>query len=164
MDGKKKIYYKPQRLKGFEYKGTYCYSLTICTFERIKYFKNKKIVRFVESNLTKTAGGLGFDIICYCFMPEHLHLLIQGKNDDSDLRKFVKQLKQTTGYELKKKTKRELWQKSFYDHITRGEEDLYNISRYILENPLRKSLVNDYREYPYSWCKYFDVKTGDPYL
>lgn len=128
------------------------------------FFVKEKIVRFVESKLVGISMDFDFDIICYCFMPDHLHILTQGKNDDSDLKIYMKHFKQSTGYEFKKKTNRQLWQNSYYDHIIRGDEDLYNISRYILENPLRKGLVKDYREYPYSWCKYFDVRTGEPYL
>jgi putative transposase len=87
MNNKDKIHkqYKPQRLKGFDYKGTFCYSITICTDNKSLFFVTEKTVRFIESSLSEIAKNFEFDIICYCFMPDHLHLLIQGKNDDSDL-------------------------------------------------------------------------------
>jgi len=156
--------FTPKRLKEFDYMGSYCYSLTICTYNRTHFFKAEKIVRFVESILVETSKNFQFDIICYCFMPDHLHCIVQGKDDKSDLHKFIKNFKQITGYRFKQKANKQLWQTSYYDHVIRHDENLYNASKYIIENPLRKGLVKDSRDYPYSWCKYFDVRIGDAYL
>ena len=43
-----------------------------------------------------------------------------------------------------------LWQKNFYDHIVRKEESLLKIAEYIVDNPVRKELVSEWEEYPYS--------------
>ncbi len=94
-------------------------------------------------------------------MLDHLHLLISGLNESSDMKGFIKNFKQKTGYAFKQKTGRKLWQRSFYDHILRDEEETYDIGKYILENPVRKGIVEDYRDYPFSWCKYFELKDGD---
>jgi len=29
-----------------------------------------------------------------------------------------------------------VWQRNYYDHVIRSDEDLYNIRKYIIENPL----------------------------
>ena len=29
-----------------------------------------------------------------------------------------------------------IWQRSFYDHVIRNEQDYYEIAKYIVENPL----------------------------
>ncbi len=42
-----------------------------------------------------------------------------------------------------------LWQKSFYDHVIRKEEDLNSIAGYIFNNPVRKELVENYEDYPF---------------
>jgi REP element-mobilizing transposase RayT len=41
-----------------------------------------------------------------------------------------------------------LWQKAFYDHALRKDEDVQNIARYIVANPLRAGLVKNIGEYP----------------
>jgi len=38
-----------------------------------------------------------------------------------------------------------------YDHVLRKEESIEGVARYILDNPVRKGLVSDYKEYPFSW-------------
>jgi len=43
-----------------------------------------------------------------------------------------------------------LWQPSFYDHVLRNDEDLPAVARYILNNPVRKGLVDHYTEYVFS--------------
>lgn len=82
-------------------------------------------------------------------MPDHAHLLLGGE-DGSDLIRMIKQFKQLTGYRFKKGTGKNLWQKSYYDHILRKEEDVTKVVRYILENPVRKGLVKHPEEYPFS--------------
>ena len=43
-----------------------------------------------------------------------------------------------------------LWQKGYYDHIVRREEDLRKITEYILANPVRKGLIDDYTAYEFN--------------
>jgi len=47
-------------------------------------------------------------------------------------------------------TGKRLWQRSYYDHIVRKVESLEEICEYILDNPVRKGLVKNCQEYPYS--------------
>lgn len=42
-----------------------------------------------------------------------------------------------------------LWQKSYYDHVLRQEEDLQAVARYIWANPVRANLVQNTNDYPY---------------
>jgi REP element-mobilizing transposase RayT len=80
-------------------------------------------------------------------MPDHLHLLIEGKDDNSDSRRFISSYKQSTGFYYKKKTGQPLWQVNYYEHVLRREEDTMSVARYILNNPVRKELVDDFRKY-----------------
>ncbi len=47
-----------------------------------------------------------------------------------------------------------LWQKSYYDHVLRHDENLAHVVRYVLENPVRAGLVESFDEYPYAWSAY----------
>jgi REP element-mobilizing transposase RayT len=42
------------------------------------------------------------------------------------------------------------WQSNFYDHVIRKDESLLEICLYILNNPVRKGMVSNWGEYPYS--------------
>ncbi|MEQ8169312.1 MAG: transposase [Candidatus Eremiobacterota bacterium] len=151
--------YGRQRLKDFNYIGTGCYFLTICTDNKKSIFISPEIVNDVKEILFQNAEKYRFDIICFCFMPDHLHILTQGTHDESDLGKFISAFKQKTGFDYKKKNGIILWQKSYYDRIVRKYEDIDNICRYIIKNPVRRGIVKDYKGYNFSWCKYFSVQS-----
>jgi hypothetical protein len=68
---------------------------------------------------------------------------------------FVNQFKgKSTAIAWKYGIKRNLWQKRWYDHILRRNQDVRKSGEYILNNPVRRGLVEDWHEYPY--CGYLD--------
>jgi len=142
---------KRPRLKSFDYTGTHAYFITILTKNHASYFKDAEVVNRISKMLIEIAGDKRFKILTYCFMPDHLHLLLVGEDDRSNLKKFVSFFKQKSGYWFKKIFKEDLWHISYYDHVLRKEESIEDIARYILDNPVRKGLVSDYKEYPFSW-------------
>ncbi len=52
---------------------------------------------------------------------------------------------------------RPFWQRSFYDHALRTDEDLVHTARYVLANPVRAGLVHDFRDYPLCGSLEFDL-------
>jgi putative transposase len=157
------IKYKPKpHLKDFDYCGPYRYFITICANNKKNVFANNdhlvnKLIGFLE----QAGEKLFFTIWVYCFMPDHLHILVEGRNVHSDLKKFVKDFKQRTGYWYKHKgssAENKLWQSGYYEHVLRKEEDTNEILRYILNNPVRKGLVMNHLDYNYSGSLVMDVK------
>jgi putative transposase len=69
-------------------------------------------------------------IHAYCFMPDHLHLLIQIPEAKS-LEKFVRLFKQLSGYLLKQTDGLPVWQVSYHDRILRRDETLHDVAAYI---------------------------------
>jgi len=68
---------------------------------------------------------------------------------------FVNQFKgKSTTIAWKYGIKGSVWQKRWYDHILRKDEDVGKIGQYILNNPVRRGLVEDWYEYTY--CGYLD--------
>ena len=141
---------KRPRLKDFDYRGTYAYFITILTNDRAIYFREPTVVKGIINILNETAILEKFKVLAYCFMPDHLHLLVIGQDDRSNAKKFVSLFKQKSGYWFKKDYNENLWHISYYDHILRKEESIEGVASYILENPVRKGFVSDYRGYPFS--------------
>ena len=42
-----------------------------------------------------------------------------------------------------------IWQAGYYDHAIRKDEDIVNIARYIIANPIRAGLVKKVGDYPH---------------
>jgi REP element-mobilizing transposase RayT len=82
-------------------------------------------------------------------MPDHAHALVEGLTAASDLRMFVKSVKESSGRAYFRRAGHSLWQEGYYEHVLRGEDDALGIARYIVANPVRAGIVDDPLEYPY---------------
>jgi len=101
-----------------------------------------------------------FDLICYCLMPNHFHLLIQQKTD-LPISKLV--LKFGTGYSMyfNKKNDRvgSLFQDAFKAVRIENNEQLLWTSLYIHENPKKSGLVKKPADYKWSsFSEYINPK------
>jgi putative transposase len=136
------------RLRDFDYRGRYAYFLTFCTRERRAVFRDASVASMVVEQILRAARRFEFEVLAYCLMPDHVHLLVHGRSERSDLHRFVKRAKQSSGQIYAHAAQQPLWQDSYYDHVVRPEENLAGIARYIIENPVRAGLVTspfDYR-------------------
>ena len=98
-----------------------------------------------------------FDIVAYCFMPDHLHLVLTGGKEKSNLFKFVTSYKQTTGYKFKQKFGFSFWATSFYDRVLRENEKMKYVGQYVLLNPVKANLVESIKDYPYVGSFIYDL-------
>ena len=152
-----KKFAKRTRLSNFNYQGTYAYSITITTDYRKNFFSDYQNVDLVLPILKRSCEEFYFQIYVYCFMPDHLHILLKGEGYEAELKKCVNNFKQKSGFVFKQKNKCNLWQPSYYDHILRKDEDLLTVARYILLNPVRKGLVHNFKEYSFSGSQVFQI-------
>jgi putative transposase len=149
---------RPARLKTFCYVGLHRYSLTFCTDWKRPLFADPAAVELVLSQFLRVTGKEQFSIITYCFMPDHVHLLIEGLREDSDARKFITKAKQCSAHAYAWKFGARLWQPFGYEHVLRDDEDVIKIARYILANPVRAGLVATVLEYPFVGSQAYDLK------
>ena len=140
---------RPPRIRGFAYIGVYRYFLTFCTFKRRRFFVSSATVSRTLAQFRKTCAEEGFEILAYCFMPDHAHLLVEGLEDRSDLRHFSKLAKQRSGSVHARQVGEPLWQEGYYDRVLRDGDDILMVARYLMNNPIRAGLVARVTDYPY---------------
>nr|VFK23596.1 MAG: REP element-mobilizing transposase RayT [Candidatus Kentron sp. LPFa]VFK35468.1 MAG: REP element-mobilizing transposase RayT [Candidatus Kentron sp. LPFa] len=89
-------------------------------------------------------------MLSWVLMPDHAHWLIQLGEKDS-LSGVANRLKSASARLVNRALGKRgaLWQRSFYDHALRSEEDLRKIARYIVANPVRAGLVERVGGYPF---------------
>ena len=138
------------RLAAFDYIGAWRYSLTYCCEDRAERFRDPAIVGVALTQLQRACDREGFDLLAYCLMPDHAHLLLAGREPTSDLRRFIKLSKQLTEHAVRRLTGEPLWQASAWDHVLRDDEDTFTVIRYLLANPVRAGLVEHPLDYPHS--------------
>ncbi len=94
------------------------------------------------------------DIICYCLMPNHFHLLVKQLSDGG-ISEFIGKLinSYTKFYNLKYKRIGPLFQGQFKAVLIESEEQLIHVSRYIHLNPIASFLIKDLNLYEWSSYK-----------
>jgi putative transposase len=147
----------PEHLKTFDYLGFYRYFLTFCTFERQAHFTTQEHVNLVLLHIQRAASEQRFALIAYCFMPDHLHLLIGALADNSDARRFIKAAKQYSGFYFKQKFEHQLWQRYGFERTLRDDDATLTVARYIVENPLRARLVEKVEDYRFAGSSVYSI-------
>ncbi len=155
---------KDTRLSGYDYSTPGAYFVTICTKDREEILGRivgggacdaprprlsvygkiaEKYIRVMNVRRADVA------IEKYVIMPNHIHMLIviQGNKANSGTSQAPSPTNHTIPLFISlykrycnRESGRDLWQRSYYDHIVRGEQDYREIWRYIDENPIKWEL------------------------
>ena len=79
----------------------------------------------------------------YIIMPDHIHFILSIDTDENGRTQFAptisRVIKQFKG-SITKQVGRPIWQKSFYDHGIRNQQDYDEIWAYIENNPLKYNM------------------------
>ncbi len=144
------------RLPRSHYFGRQWYFLTTCVEGRIPRLGDAALVGEHMALLNEGADSKHFAIQAYCFMPDHLHLLVNGTQESSDCLAFINGFKQKSGFDFKQKCGQRLWQHKPYDHILRSDERWEPVGYYIWMNPVRRGLCERPEEWPFSGSNTMD--------
>jgi len=149
---------RPRRLKEFPYKGFVTYFLTICTDKHVRAFEDLDFARWAIAQLLKQCAARDFEVSAYCFMPDHVHLLVRGRSETADLRSLILSWNTRTGYEWRRRHQSRLWQQGHFDRVLRERDDFFGIARYILMNPVEAGLAKRAEDYPLSGTTGYSIR------
>src|SRR3989338_1652272 len=102
------------------------------------------------------------DLICYCFVPKHFHLLLK-QNIDNGISSFVRnfQISYTRYYNVKTKRIGHLLQGQFKAVRIENDKQLLHVSRYIHLNPFSSFIVKNLKDIEfYPWSSYQEYSEG----
>jgi REP-associated tyrosine transposase len=133
------------------------FSVTIATKNRLPIFLDVPFGRKCVAALRTIPEKSAVRVYAYCLMPDHVHLLI-GIAASSSLLAVVGGWKSVCSRIWREAEHGgSFWQRSFFDHALRQEEDLRVVARYILWNPVRAGLVTRVRDYELCGSMEFDL-------
>ena len=123
------------------------YLLTTVTHNRYPWFTNFYNARLVIQSMIQEGRA---ETLCYVLMPDHLHWLIQLR-EKATISAVMQSMKSRSSHGLNQRLGRrgKIWQAGFHDHALRREEDIKDIARYVVANPLRAGLVDNILDYPH---------------
>ncbi|MBR3848737.1 MAG: hypothetical protein IKM21_05555 [Oscillospiraceae bacterium] len=152
---------KPTRFSGYDYSTPGAYFITICTHNKkcllsnivgaIHELPENKLTQygaFVKQIIEMLPCRFNVSIPKYVIMPNHIHLIVEIYDDNekrairesplqcrrSVIDKMVGFLKMNVSKKFHNENADRIWQRSFHDHIIRGEEDYKKIWAYIDTN------------------------------
>lgn len=102
------------------------------------------------------------EILCYCLLPNHFHLLLRQKKDKG-ISIFLSQLcnSYTRYFNTKHKRVGALFQGTFKAVLIEDDQQLVHISRYIHLNPLLAKVTPQLDSYKWSsWSEYMSYTDG----
>lgn len=139
-----------RRLNNFSYTGPHRYLLTICAHHKQPLFKNAELVDVIVGQILIAAKACAFEIIAYCFMPDHAHLVVEGSTESASLSAFAQRAKQLSGYHGKRLADGRVWQSGYHERVLRADQDTPSVVAYVLANPVRAGLVENPADYPFN--------------
>jgi putative transposase len=145
--------YRRAKIEG----GTYFFTVTLADRS------SDLLVRHIDlpRQAYKSAQGLyPFETVAICVLPDHLHSVWSLPPDDADFplrwslikSKFSRGLPADAERTSSKITKREkgIWQRRYWEHAIRSDEDLTRHVDYIHFNPVKHGYVSRASDWPHS--------------
>lgn len=141
--------------------------------KKIQYLKNPKVAEVVRQSI-HYYDKRKFELICYTIMPNHVHLVFRLLEQKSEKGKCVLQssssyqpfqteregkqkrmskiMQSIKGYSAREANKilnrkGNIWQSESYDHIVRNEDELEKIIKYVIYNPVKAKLVEEWEDW-----------------
>ncbi len=127
----------------------------------LKIFKRDADKEFFLKLLGETSSNLKTRILAYCILENHYHLVLE--NTSSRMSDFFKQLNGQFGsyYRKKNKGRGYVFQDRYKSMLIQDDSYLLMVLGYVLNNPVRAGLIENFLEYKWSSAPlYFKKKAS----
>lgn len=137
---------------------------TLVTHERRTLLTTEHGRRCLREAIHEVRCEHPFEIVAIVLLPDHLHAIWELPQGDGDYStrwrlikaSFTRRWRDSSGAEgavsssRQRKGERGVWQRRFYEHTCRDEDDLQRCMDYVHVNPLKHGLVDRVRDWPWS--------------
>ncbi len=123
-------------------------------------FQENSLKTAYKTILKKNIESLNVEVLAYCIMDNHVHLLLYGENTNeiakimhrtnTSYARLYNKVNQRVGY---------VFRDRYYVQMILSEKQLYNCIAYIHKNPLNAGMVKHLKDYKYSsYIEYIDKR------
>ncbi|MGC1377865.1 MAG: transposase [Anaerolineales bacterium] len=146
-----------------KYFGQFDAWLDRCVEESPRWLADEQVAQIVAEQI-HALDGERYDLVTYCIMSNHAHIAIDtaghifkpthaGLTAPYPLADTLKLLKGRTARYCNQALKRSgaFWQHESYDHVIRDQQEYERIIRYILNNPVKAGLVENWEEWKFTF-------------
>ena len=147
--------YKRRYLKGRSY------FFTVVTYRRKKIFIDEPFVAMLRESFKYVMKKWPFKIDAIVVLPDHLHCVWQMPPYDADFSTRWMLIKSHFSRSVKgsvnKRNEKQIWQRRFWEHVIRDEDDWRAHMDYIHYNPVKHGYVSHPGEWMYgSYQKFIE--------
>jgi len=137
------------------------YALTCCLDRRRRLFADPDLARALIELWAEARDRGDIVIHAYVVMPDHYHVLmtLTGAASVTNVVRRVHSAFARTVLSRAPVDGR-VWQRRFYDHAVRDDEDWRTKLSYLHDNPVRAGLVERGADYPWSSARFWETGTG----
>lgn len=145
--------YRRNRVRG----GTYFFTVAIAERHLDLLVRH---IEHLKSALRKEVKRNPFTILGFVVLPDHLHAVWRLPKNDADYSNRWRRIKASFSRALphgepvsnsrSEKGERGIWQRRFWEHTIRDEEDLRRHLDYVHYNPVKHGLVSRVVDWPHS--------------
>lgn len=136
--------------------------ITIVTGKRKKFLIEN--IDLLRESFNECKKKYAFDIFAIAIMPDHIHMIIKPKNIN-EYPKIIGQIKMyftknsKVKYETNNNRESNIWQRRYWEHTIKDENDLYRHLDYIHFNPIKHGYIKKAVDWEHSSFNKF-VKMG----
>jgi len=147
------------------------YFFTLVTFQRRPIFNDAAAIKLLENTIRSVQVKYPFEIVAFVILLDHLHYVWTLPEDESNFsirwkyikssftKEYLKGRRIDVSESMRKKGEKGVWQRRFWEHLIRDQDDLNLHLDYIHYNPVKHGLVCSPGEWEYSSFSSF-VKGG----
>lgn len=121
------------------------YFFTVVTHERQPLFADPAVVERLRLAFRRVMAERPFEIDAIAILPDHLHCLWRLPPGDADFSERWRQIKRFVSVGVAAETNRRgekaVWQRRYWEHLIRDEEDWRRHCDYIHYNPVKHGYV-----------------------
>ncbi len=121
--------------------------------EHVTHLRRTEVASMLCESIRHREERGDWHVFQYVVMPSHVHLFFELVG--ASLKSALQDFKRWTGHQAMKLLNHagdRFWQREWFDHWSRSDEEDERIIRYIRENPVKAGLVAHYRDWPHgSW-------------
>lgn len=140
--------------------GTYFF--TVNTYQRQKLLTKLPFYQALKASIKEVRKDHPFEIIAFVLLPDHLHCIWTLPENDGNYSLRWSLIKRKVSQETRiylpdsisdsriKRHESGLWQRRFWEHRIRDENDLEMHVNYVHYNPVKHGYVNNVSEWSYS--------------
>ncbi|MGE3920634.1 MAG: transposase [Gammaproteobacteria bacterium] len=140
------------------------YFFTLVTYNRQPLLTSTQSIKRIYDAFKYVLKKLPFTIDGLVILPDHLHCIWQLPEDDYDYPQRWNLIKRyfslgVHSEKINKRREKNIWQKRYWEHLIRDEDDLETHLDYIYYNPVKHGFVTKPSDWPYSTF-HRDVERG----